>query len=344
VKRRLARSACAALAALSLAFVSSPRAGADDAPGGGMPGMPALPPKISQKFATSLPGTWDLAIKVGAADAKPMSGVSVWSSACEGTAMLEEMRTGDGETAFFGMGVLTVGADEKSATVVWFDTDGGAGAWVFRGALTEDGWDLEGELPAHKPMPSPTDGKMKLAFHKQGEGALLKMSSPTETVFEITYTKAAKPVTELGTAAHPLKHPLADAMVGAWDLQGSFVMGGAAEGMPYTGSLAWRRACGGTGLVSTSEMTMGPMGVMHGLAVARIDPAAKVMNVWTWSDFEPSSRFEGTLTDTTWEAKAAEATPMGTMTMSLKKTDAGFETVWKVGDAMSGTEKLTKKP
>lgn len=321
--RRLAAAAVVAAACCAPASVR-----AEDAPGGA-PGMPTPPTKFTGPFSDFLVGSWTIAGKAGPNEVK---GVSTWSRACNGVALVEEMRTGTGESAFYGLGVNTVAADGKAVTTTWFDSDGGADAWVFTGTLKDDGWDLEGELGG---------GKVSLSFHKKGDTVVSRMYAGDMTMFELTYTKAAAPAGDLG--AHPtkaVKHAFTDAMLGAWDYVGEMDMGG--QKLAYTGVVTWRAACGGTAIVAVIDSDMGPLGKTVGFAVAKVDVAAKVMKFWGWNDHRPAGRMTGPVTDTTWEGTSVTPTEFGDVKMSWKKTDAGFAADISVGP-MKGTETHTKR-
>ncbi len=261
-----------------------------------------------------------------------MKGVSAWSRVCEGAALVEELRTGEGEDAFYGLGVTTVAADGKTVTSTWFDTHGGAEATEFTGTMTDTGWELEGEHGG---------GKVGLSFRKQDAGALLRMHAGGETMFEIAYTKAATATADVGE--HPskaVKHPFTDAMLGAWDYTGSFDMGG--QKLDYTGEIAWRRACGGSAYVGVHSMKM-DLGTDHGFMVARVDVGAKVMKVWGWSSTQPAGRMTGPVTDTRWDGASVEPTLLGDTKLTMTKTEAGFSATIEMGGGLKGTETHTKK-
>ena len=301
---------------------------AEDAPAHGG-GMPTPPSKIEHPFALAMVGTWDLAFKAGD---MTRTGVAVWREASEGTALVEELRVGSGDDAFYGFGVLTT-ADGKAVTTTWFDTDSGIDPQVYRGTLTDDGWTSSVEMPGR--------GTWTMSMAKKGEGRTLSMKAGEQTLFEIAYTKAAKPVEDVGTSEKLLvKHPLAEAMLGTWDAKGSFEMGGNA--MPYTSTVSWRRGLGGSCLLAEQSMEMPGMGADHGIAIARFDVEKKTMKFWGWPSKRPHNRMEGTVTDTAFEGTAVEPGPFGPMTFRIEKSDEGFTSTFSSGP-MKGTEKRTRR-
>lgn len=318
-----------AAAALAAAVVLLPAAArAEDGPGGG--GMPAPPAKVEHPFALSMVGSWDLSFTMGDVVRK---GVAVWRSACDGVALVEELRLGEGDDAFYGFGVMTAAADGKAVTTTWFDTEGGIDAQVYRGSFSDDGWTSSAEMPGR--------GTWTMSMAKKGETRVLSMKAGDQPLFQITYTKAEKPVEGVGTdEKRLLKHPLAEAMLGAWDVAGSFEMGGSA--MPYDGTVAWRRALGGTCLVAETTMNFGPMGTDRGVAIARFDVEKKTMKFWGWPSTRPPTRMEGTVTDTAFDGQTLDAGPFGAMKMKIEKTDEGFATTFSAGP-IKGTEKLTRR-
>ncbi|MFO0932640.1 MAG: hypothetical protein U1E39_08010 [Planctomycetota bacterium] len=261
-----------------------------------------------------------------------MKGVSTWARAADGIVLVEELRTGEGEHAFFGLGVTSLAADGKTVTSTWFDTEGVGGAWLFTGTLADDGWDLVGELGG---------GKVNLSFHKKGETVVSRMSAGDQTMFEITYTKAAAAPGDLGS--HPtkaVKHAFMDAMVGTFDGVGSMDMGG--QKFEYKSALTWRAACGGTVLVADMDMDMGSMGKDRSFAVAQLDAAGKEMKFWGWSAMNPPGRMTGPVTDTTWEGTSLTPSQFGEFKLKITKTETGFAAELDMG-GMKGTETHTRR-
>lgn len=292
-------------------------------------GMPAPQPKFACPFADGLVGAWSISGKAGEHE---MKGVSKWAKAADGVVLVEELRTGEGEHAFFGLGVTTLGADGKTVTSTWFDTEGGADAWVFTGTLADDGWDLTGDLG---------QGKVNLSFHRKGDALVSRMFAGDQTMFEMTYTKETTATADLGR--HPtkaVKHPFSDAMVGTFDGVGAMDMGG--QKFEYKAELTWRPACGGTALVADMTMDLGPMGMDRSFAVARLDVEAKVMKFWGWSSMNPPGRMTGPVTDTTWDGTSLTPTAFGDFKLKMTKTATGFSAELDMG-GMKGTETHTRR-
>ncbi len=325
--------------AFALALPSAVRAA--DAPPTAPPAAPTAPAapaapspqeppaKFTGPFSDLLVGSWSIAGKAGGHE---MKGVSTWARAADGVVLVEELRTGEGEHAFFGLGVTTLASDGKTVTSTWFDTEGVGGAWVFTGTLADDGWDLEGELGG---------GKVNISFHKLGETVVSRMSAGGQTLYEITYTKAATAPGDLGAhATKAVKHPFMDAMVGTFDGVGAMDMGG--QKLEYKAVPTWRPACGGTVIVADIDMDTGPIGKDRSFAVAQLDPATKVMKLWVWSPSRPPGRMSGPLTDTTWEGTSLTPTPSGDFKLKMTKTETGFSAELDMGGS-KGTETHTRR-
>ena len=330
LSRPFARAALVLAFALPASVVPAPaRAGDAPATPQAPPAPPPPSPKFTGAFADALVGPWSIVGKAGGQDLK---GVSTWRRVADGVALVEELRTGEGEHAFYGLGVTTLGEDGKSVTSTWFDTEGLGDAWTFTGTLADDGWELVGDLGGQK---------INLALKKKGETVVSRMWAGEATMFEITYTKAEKDPGDLGLhASKAVSHPFVDAMVGTFDGVGAMDMGG--QKFEYKSTLTWRPACGGTALVADMDMDMGALGKDRSFAVARLDPSTKVMKFWGWSSMNPPGRMKGPVTDTTWDGTSETPSPFGEFKLKMTKTETGFSAELDMG-GMKGTETHTRR-
>src|SRR5207249_3566274 len=192
LRARRAALTVAAIAAGSLVAGSPARAG--DVPAAG----PAPRAKISHPYLDSLVGSWDI---VSRPEGQPeVRGTARWWKALDGTALVEEMAAGEGEHAFFGLGVLYVGADGKSLNRWWFDSMGQGDVWHTKGTLEADGWVLSSGEGAAR-----IDNLMK----RSGDGHAYAMKTGDKVNVAVSYQRAAKeaPSPPL-LAALSIKHPL----------------------------------------------------------------------------------------------------------------------------------------
>ena len=328
MRARLLALRAAAIAAGSLAPGLVARA--DDAPAAGAASAPPRA-KVSHPYLDSLVGSWDI---VSRPEGLPeVKGTARWWKALGDTALVEEMAAGEGEHAFFGFGILYVGADGTSLDRWWFDSMGQGNVWHTKGTLAADGWVLSSGKGAAQ-----IDNLMK----KSGDGHAYTMKTGDKVNVAVSYQKAAKeaPPPPL-VAALSIKQPLVLATLGDYTVKGEFKTTDNASA--YEGKASIRLGVGGAYSIMDFEVT-GAWGHVPSLSVDSVSADGKALQGWGFSSFgDRPVAVAGTFFDTGWTGKAATTSLGGPFDMTWTKTATGFEMKAAYPGGESMTETYTRK-
>jgi hypothetical protein len=326
--RRIAKASFPAALALAALFLAAPARAEDPAPAAPPAAPPAAAPtgvptplqKAEHAFLDGLVGSWDVVVKAHGTELK---GTDRWSKVAGDTAWLHELSFGDG--AFHGLGVLRLTPDGKGLTMWWFDSMGKGAVWTFQGTVTAEGFEVASD-----------EGGMKATkgLAKAEGGLTYRMTVNGAEVVAGTWRKRATPAAAPEAPKEcPLgKHPFVQAQLGDWTLETTSM------GAPYTGTARFRLGVGGHYVLEDYALVGGDER-HHGFGVSSISADGKTLRSWWFGNYfrEPVA-LSGAVTEKGWLGKGEG--PMGEMTVDVRKTETGMESVVS---AAGGVEVMREK-
>lgn len=300
------------------------------------PAAPAAPPtpekkpvpKITHPFLTSLVGSWDYSMTgmFGAG-----VGVSRIRMAAGGTALVQEGRASVNGQSAYALNLVRVDDGGKGARLWRFDTFSPAPITAYKGALSDDGFDVK------------TDAGVSMRSRKTETGFEATISRGETTMFTLTYTKAAKEAE--WEAPNAPKDGHRPAMIGAWDVAGEWTMPGK-DGKPATikvaGTSTFRWTLGGAMILHDYDRTT-PAGPASALGAHRWPADGASTKVWWFGGDQVDPLLaDGPVTETGWRGKGAMADGK-TMSLDWAKKGDGFVMGYEMDGKPAGSESYTKK-